>query len=529
MNLYLISLFLVIIIAIFFQQITNKIGVPMLVAFLFLGMVFGQEGLFKINFNDYNLAYNICSVALILIIFYGGFNTRISAAKKVLKQSIILASLGVIMNMILTGALVYLFTSFSKLDSFLIGAVLSSTDAAAVFSILRSKKLSLKENTDSLLEIESGSNDPASYMLTIFLIYLINNLNKGELLTKTFLQIGLSLTLPFVFAFVVVYILKKVKFSMNGFDTVFMLSVSILSFAIVEQLGGNGYLSTYIVGIVVGNSSIRNKKTIISFFDGLTSLSQIIIFFTLGLLSIPSELIPIIPISITVFLVMLFIARPIVIFSILSFFDSSLNQKILVSISGLRGVASIVFAMLATVSLNLDQKLYHIVFGVVFLSILIQGMLLPYFSKKLNMIDDTGAYLKSFNDYSSQEQIEYIQVKVEKDGNWENLKIKNLNLPRNILIVLIKRKNKNLIPNGEMKLLADDLLIISARSISEKIPINLYEMVLDKDNEWVDKKISEIDFENQKIIVLIKRNELALIPNGSMVLKKDDILVIQEY
>ena len=260
---------------VFFNKISDKFGLPALLAFILLGMLFGSDGLFKIEFDNYKFAEEICSVGLVFIIFYGGFGTKWSEAKKVAGKSLILASAGVLLTAFATGAFCKLVLGFEWLESLLIGAVISSTDAASVFSVLRSKKLNLRYGTASILELESGSNDPVSYMLTIIGISLFNSKSLSTIPLMIFSQIFFGLLIGVSFAFIGLFIIKKTTIISNGLDTIFMIALILASFGISLYINGNALLSVYLLGIILGNTKIKNKDILIPFFDGITGLAQI--------------------------------------------------------------------------------------------------------------------------------------------------------------------------------------------------------------------------------------------------------------
>lgn len=342
MNGILILVAVVIVACIVLNKISNHLGIPMLLGFIVLGMLFGSDGILKIPFDDFAFADYICSTALIFIMFYGGFGTNWNEAKPVAVRAVALSTLGVIMTAGVTGLFCHFILKINILESMLIGSLLSSTDAASVFSILRSKRLNLKYNTASLLEIESGSNDPVAYMLTAIVITLIKGeASGGGLAYMLFSQIAYGIGIGVVIAFVSVKILKKFQFTTTGFDTIFVVAVAIFSYALPNCVGGNGYLSAYIVGIILGNSKIRNKKSLVPFFDGINGLMQMLIFFLLGLLSYPSKMLSVCGLALLIALFLTFVARPLAVFAILTPLKSKVSQQLLVSWSGLRGYATV--------------------------------------------------------------------------------------------------------------------------------------------------------------------------------------------
>lgn len=523
---------IVIIACVLLNRISNKLGVPMLLAFIGLGMLFGSDGLFKIPFENYKFAEQICSVALLFIIFYGGFSTKWSEAKPVAIKSILLSTVGVFLTAGLTGLFCYFALHIDFLESLLIGSIISSTDAASVFSILRSKRLNLKENTASMLEMESGSNDPSSYMLTVLTISLMKSLTNVEVsvnsvLYMAFSQIVFGTLIGVVIAFAALFMLQRLKSLTAGFDAAFVLAVAVLGYAIPTMLKGNGYLSVYIIGIILGNSQIRNKRSLVHFFVGITGLMQMLIFFLLGLLSFPSKLPPVILPSIAIALFLTFVARPAAVFALLTPTKCSLQQQTLVSWAGLRGAASIVFAIIAITSdIYMKNDIFHIVFCIVLLSISFQGTLIPFVAKKLNMIDDNANVLKTFNDYTEEVPVQFIKLAVRGNHPWINKNIKEITIPPGTLLVLVNRDKKTIVPKGDTIIRENDVVILSAPAVEDDMTIMLSELRITHGSKWNKKKISDISPRSNQLIIMIKRKEDCIIPNGSTVIKEDDELVI---
>lgn len=317
-TLFLLLIVVVIVTCIWLNNVSSRIGVPTLLAFIVLGMICGNVGAIPLYLDDHAFAKELCTVALIFIMFYGGFGTRWEAVRPVAKESVLLASVGVIVTAGLTGLFCRLALHWDWAESFLLGAVVSSTDAASVFSILRAKKLGLKNNTAPILEMESGSNDPCAYMLTALMISLVNGNASGASLAKMiFAQIVFGAALGWGIAKLAVWMLRRMNFLTDGFDTLFVFAAAIASYAIPDLVGGNGYLSAYIVGMMLGNEDFRGKKSLVGFFDGLTSLTQVLIFFVLGLLARPEQLHRAILPALAVSAFLLLLARPAAIFSLL--------------------------------------------------------------------------------------------------------------------------------------------------------------------------------------------------------------------
>lgn len=517
----------IIIICVICNKISFKIGVPVLLGFIVLGMLFGSDGIFRIHFDNFVFAEQACSVALIFIIFYGGFGTNWKEAKKVAPASILLSSVGVLCTAGLVGLFCYYVLHFALLESFLIGAVISSTDAASVFSILRSKKLNLKYGTASMLELESGSNDPWAYMLTVIILNLMaGTQDTGSIFYLIFAQLFFGVLFGCLIALIASWAFRHIKFENSGLDSVFMIAIALLSYALPTALNGNGYLSAYIVGIVLGNQSINNKRSLVHFFDGLTSLAQMVIFFLLGLLAFPSQMPAILIPAALIAVFLTFIARPVTVFAILTPFKAKLKQQSLVAWSGLRGATSIVFAVMATVSPAYTKNdVFHIVFCIVLLSIGIQGTLLPLLSKKLHMIDQKEDVLKTFSDYTDESNILFIRLQIKEDHEWNQQQIKDITLPPKTRIVMILRDDKKIIPKGDTQLQADDILILSAIGYQDDQGILLTEIKINKNHRLCNQPLSSLSID-QATAVLIKRGSQLLIPYGDSVLRENDILVM---
>lgn len=530
MSVYLLLATIVILICIIFNKIFSRLGIPTLLAFIGIGIFFGSDGVVKIPFDNYVFAEQICSIALIFIMFYGGFGTKWSAAKPVFLKAVLLSSVGVVITALITGLFCFWILKFDFLESLLIGAVISSTDAASVFFILRSKKLNLKDNTASMLEVESGSNDPAAYMLTaILLLIMSGNAKAGQIIYMVFAQVSYAVVLGIIIAFLSLWVLKNIRFGTSGFDAVFVFAIALFSYALPALIGGNGYLSAYIVGIIMGNKPIKNKKALVHFFDGVTGLMQMLIFFLLGLLAFPSQMPEILLPAILIALFLTFLARPLAIFGILSPFKCSINQQLLVAWSGLRGAASVVFAIMATISpLYTKNDIFHIVFCIVLFSIMLQGSLLPFVAKKLKMIDKNENIMKTFTDYTEEVPVQFIRLAISKNHPWVGSSVKDISLPPDTLLALILRDNEKIIPKGNNLIFKGDILVLSAKTFSGDENIILTERRITETSDWLGKSISQIDVEPDKLVIMIKRNDRIIIPRGKTILKNSDVLVINQ-
>lgn len=506
----------------------DRLAVPSLLIFIALGMCFGENGLLRIPFDDYDAANVICSASLIFIMFYGGFGTNLNAARPVVVQSVVLSTLGVAGTAGAVAAFAHLALGLPWVESFLIGSVISSTDAASVFNILRSKKLALKYHTDSLLEIESGSNDPISYMLTTVAVGIMGGQDVfiPLLLVQ---QIAIGALGGLLLGKLAIWSLRRGMFPSEQSQTIFVFAVVILSYALPTVLGGNGYLSSYLCGIYMGSTKLPQKRNLVHFFDVVTDVAQVLIFFLLGLLVTPVELPSVLLPALAIMVFLTFLARPAVVSVLMLPFRPSPAQVGVVSWAGLRGVASIVFAIMAVLQgAETRYNLFNLVFCIVLLSISLQGSLLPRVSAKLHMIDHTADVSKTFNDYQEESDIDFIKIHLDKNHPWNGKTLKELPLPSDLLVVMIARREETIVPNGSTVLLPGDLLVLAARAFEDRENLFLQEIVVEKGHKWVGRSLRQIPTRSDTLIVMIKRGNETIIPGGSTILQAGDTLVIAQ-
>ncbi len=559
----LLLLGVVVALCIFINRITDKLKVPSLLLFIGLGMVFGvllrpQIG----NFTDYNFGNIVCSVCLVFVIFYGGFGTNYKAAKPVAPQALLLSFAGTALTAGIVGVFVYyVFRLLPFFDggigwaeSMLIGSVICSTDAASVFNILRSRRLNLKYGTSSMLEMESGSNDPMSYMLTVVFAAVIaaqygisgSSMSAGEIVGMLFSQVGFGALFGVGFGFAGVYLMRKFSGDGGQRGAIFIFALALITYALptllgeitgVSWLAGNGYLGVYICGIMLGNARIPQKRDCVRFFDALTGVAQMIIFFLLGFLATPEWLIRpqvLIP-AVLIFLFLTIVARPVAVAGLLAPFRAKWNQIGVVSWAGLRGVASIVFAIYAISSLPaaegalaesmLPYELFSIVFVIVIISILVQGTLLPFMSKKLNMLGDTDDVLRTFNDYTEESDVSFVKVVVGENHPWAGKKLRQCVMPREFLVVLLLRGEEVIVPNGNTLVNAGDVLVTAAPEFENREDFGMFEEFIGKNHAWTGKKVRELELEPGTLIAMIKRGGGTVIPYGATEVAEGDSLV----
>lgn len=519
----------VIFICILLNRFLEKLPVPSLLIFIGLGIFFGENGILKIQFNDYEAVNVVCSICLIFIMFYGGFGTNIKVARPVLVPSVILSTLGVAGTAGGVAVLAHFVLSLPWLESLLIGSVISSTDAASVFNILRSQKLALNYHTDSLLEVESGSNDPMSYMLTTLAVTLL----AGESVCVPLLlaeQIGIGVLCGIAMGWLAINLLHRQLLPTQQSHTIFLLAIMVLAYAIPSYFNGNGYLSVYLCGIWIGNSKLPQKKYLVHFFDVLTHVAQVQIFFLLGLLVTPVELPDVLAPAVVLMLLLTLVVRPIVTSVLLFPFRPKLQQIAMVSWAGLRGAASIVFAIGAVLSqIEITYNLYNLVFCMVIMSISIQGTLLPFIAKKLSMIDQTTDVNHTFNDYQEDSDISFIKIHLDKTHSWCHQTLEQLRLPSELLVSMILRRDEIILPTGQTMLEAGDLLVLAARSFDDREHLVLREIVIGNQKQYTNKTLSQIPQIRSTRIILVKRGMDTIIPSGKTEIKSGDILVITQF
>ncbi|MDD4148954.1 MAG: potassium/proton antiporter [Bacteroidales bacterium] len=478
MNLEL-EILLILVSILFFLSIlagkaSSKFGVPALLLFLSVGMIFGSDGI-GIQFENIQVAETIGTIALCIILFSGGMDTKINEIRPVISQGIVLATLGVILTAFFNGILVWWILGMTMesagiglLTSLLLAATMSSTDSASVFSILRSKGLHLKNNLRPMLELESGSNDPMAYILVITLIGIIKVdavpnfwIVGGQLL----IQLIVGALVGFTLGKFTVYVINRIKIGNDSLYPILVFTFCIFIFSFTYFVKGNGYLAVYIGGLVIGNSKFVHKRSSLNFFDGLAWLSQLFMFLALGLLVNPHELIPIIIPGLIISFAMIFITRPLTVFiSLLPFRKMKRKDKAYISWVGLRGAVPIIFAIIA-LSENIPHArlIFNIVFLCTLVSLLLQGASLPMVARWLGLTEKLQKIKKlSEFDIELSEDIKSATAEIEitksmiANGN----RIMDLSLPDNTLIVLLKRDDKYLVPTGKTVLQKQDKLLI---------------------------------------------------------------------
>ena len=511
---------------IFLNNLSSKTGIPYLLAFIALGMVLGSDGLATIHFDDYALAEHACSVALIFIMFYGGFGINWQRAKERSVAAFTLASAGVVITAVATGVFCHVAFGTSWPVGMLMGSVVSSTDAASVFSVLRSRRLNLKHGTAPILEMESGSNDPASLiMTTVFLAVMQGVADVTTIGVSIFLQVSLALVFGFLVAGIAIWVMRRVRFANDGFDIVFVVGIALLAYALPAAFGGNGYLAAYVSGICVGNASVRDVRKLVNFFDGMTAICQMLIFLLLGLLSFPSRLPGVAGMAAGISVFLLLVARPLAVLLVGRPFGMSARQMAVISMAGLRGASSAVFAIMVLTQATLPVDLFHVVFLVVLVSISLQGSLLPYVARRLDMVDASEDVMRTFNDYVEETSVNFIRILVEEGSAWEGRSLNDVTLPPSTLAVMLERGEGRIVPDGTTVLMPGDLLVLVAPSANDGEVIHISRRDVEAGSAFAGRRLSELP-RDLGLVVTVQRGADVMIPNGDTMICEGDSLLI---
>ena len=512
------------------KPVGKKLPFPTLLIFIALGMLLGVIGPAHIDFSDYALTETACSTALLFIMFYGGFNTNIDRAKPVAAPAVLLSTLGVVITAGITGVFAHLVLGFDWIGGLLLGSVVASTDAASVFSVLREHNLSLRDGTDSLLEVESGSNDPVAYMLTAVLATLAagGNIDIPMLLAKQIiLGVGLGLAIGWASS----CLIERAHATAEGAQTIFLFAVAIVAYALPSYLGGNGFLAVYLAGIVLGASDITGKVEMAHFFDTLTEMAEMTIFFLLGLLVTPTRLPQMLLPGLALMAFMLFVSRPTAVGALLAPFKTNPppRQVALISWAGLRGAASVVFSLFAVIAgVPGGHDLFDLVFVIAVSSIVVQGSLLPAVAKKLDMIDAARDVRRTFNDYRDEDGMSFVKLKVGAGHPFAGRSLADIGNATNMLVVLVLRDGVHpVLPNGDTVIEEGDLLVMAAPTFEERAEVTLREVTVTPHGRLAGQRLRDVpQGKHPFIVVMLKRDGQTIIPDGNTLIYAGDEAVI---
>ncbi|MFC4409673.1 potassium/proton antiporter [Chungangia koreensis] len=454
--LFLISVMLIT--GVLATRFSSKLGLPALVLFMIAGMLLNN----LIYFDDVRLTQFFGTLALIIILFDGGIQTKWEKVRPIIGPATSLATIGVFITTIVTGFAATLIFDLSLLEGLLLGAIVGSTDAAAVFSVLGNKNFN--KRLTATLEAESGSNDPMAVFLTVMFIEMIQipGTSIWTAIGSLFLQMGLGLLFGFLFGKAVVWVINSIKLDISGLYPILALGAAIFTYAITDYLGGSGLLAVYVMAVFIGNSDLTYRFTILRFSEGFAWMMQIVMFTLLGLLVFPGDLLSVAWKGILVAIVLMFIARPIAVFISTMLMKFSVNDKIFISWAGLKGAVPIVLATYPMAAgIENGDLIFNTVFFIVLISALIQGSTLTWLAEKLNLTGDDD------NEYASIELIhlgsadpEIMKVTMPKSSPVIGLTLNDIELPVDTLIIGITRDKSLITPTGSTMIERKDTLYV---------------------------------------------------------------------
>lgn len=466
---------LLVFVSILISKTSYRFGVPTLLLFLIVGMVFGSDGV-GLQFHNAGTTQFVGMLALSVILFTGGMDTKISDIRPIMTQGLILSTVGVVLTTVFVGLFAWALTNFtplpfefSLLTSMLLAAMMSSTDSASVFNLLGSQRMNLKENLKPMLELESGSNDPMAYLLTLLLIQLIGSTDDwsaSSIAINLVVQFAVGTLIGFAIGKASAWLINRIQLNNQSMYSVLLLSMVFISFTLTEMLQGNPYLAVYITGVVIGNERLVNRKEMNTFMNGLTWLAQIVMFLTLGLLVNPTELVDILLIATLIALFMIFVARPLTVYlCLLPFRDMSNKARLFVSWVGLRGAVPIIFATYPILAdIPQAHTLFNIIFTITLISLLLQGMSISWMAKRLNLDlpeekdgNEFGVELPEELETNLSDLV--LTPEMLANGN----RLMDMDIPENTLVIMIKRGTEYIVPNGQAQLQVGDVLLFMSK------------------------------------------------------------------
>lgn len=451
----------ILVVSVLASRISSSWGVPALLIFLGIGMLAGSEGPVGVPFENYNLSFALGSVCLAFIIFDGGLRTSWKSVRPILPVGISLSVLGTVITGLSTGIFAHYILNLSWLEGLLLGAIVSSTDAAAVFSILRSKGLGLKGNLKQTLEFEAGSNDPIAVFLTVAILTLMGPEQRGwsTLVVLLLQQASLGLLFGYYGAKVIRFLMNKSGIEFEGLYGVLVVGLVLALFSVTAYLGGSGFLALYVAGLMLGRKEFLHKLSVTRFLDGIAWISQILIFLVLGLLVFPSNLLKVWKEGLLIAFFMMLVARPLSIFIAGSGKTFNKQERLFVSWIGLRGAAPIILATLPwSKGLPNAEFLFNLVFFVVLISVAFQGISIPWVADKLKVtapLPDNDKEEPDFNKPLPAGSI-YVNTIVANAAPAVQKRIVDLGLPADVFLTSIERGGRYLIPQGNTILEAGD-------------------------------------------------------------------------
>ena len=447
------------------SMLSSRLGVPALLIFLGIGMLAGSEGPGGIHFEDASIAQTLGVVALVFILFAGGVETEWQSVRPVLGKALALSTVGVFLTALLVGLFAKFVLGFTFLGGLLLGAIVSSTDAAAVFAVLRSRGASLKGQLRPLLELESGSNDPMAVFLTIGLTGLLANssFSKLGLVPMFFQQMAVGGLLGYALGRAIAMVINRIRLEYEGLYTVLSLALVMLTYGASSALGGNGFLAVYLAGLVLGRYDFIHKQSLIRFHDGVAWLMQIAMFLTLGLLVFPSRLLPVMGTGLLVSLFLMLVARPVSVILTMYFTDLKWREVFMVSWVGLRGAVPIILATFPLLAgVPQAEMIFNLVFFIVITSVLLQGTTLPLVARALKVDAPMMEPLELVDAEGLKARSKMVEIRIPGDSPAAGKQIVDLGLPKEALVLLIDRGDEFVMPRGSTQLEAGDTMLVLA-------------------------------------------------------------------
>lgn len=458
-------------ISILASKLSSNLGIPTLLIFLAIGMLAGEDGLGGIQFDSPYITKVLGTITLTLILFAGGLDTNFEHIRPVLWNGLSLSTIGVLITSLGLGYFIHWIADFSLVESMLMGAIVSSTDAAAVFSILRSRNLQLKNNLAPTLELESGSNDAMAYFLMIFFTSMLTSTHQVSIWAAFplfFEEMFLGALIGIIVGKGMVFVVNRIQLAYEALYPGITLAMILFTYSATNFMHGNGFLAVYIAGIILGSQNFIHKNSLIRFYDGISWLLQVVMFICLGLLVSPHKLIPIAGIGLLISAALIFLVRPISVFVALAFSKIGLNQKLFISWVGLRGAVPIVFATHPLLAhIDKADKMFHIVFFIVLTSVMLQGTTLYPLAKWLGLEETTTHPHEDAVDLPENIKTELVELVVPANSQVDGKKIVEIDFPKSALIALISRDKRYLVPRGDTELQVGDKLMIMAENKEE--------------------------------------------------------------
>jgi cell volume regulation protein A len=451
------------------SKFSARLGLPVLVLFLGVGMMAGSEGFGGIEFENYTLAHGIGTAALALILFDGGLRTPLASIRLAWKPSLVLATVGVLITSVLTGLAAMRILGLSLYEGILLGGIVGSTDAAVVFAVLRSSGLRLRDRLSATLEIESGSNDPMAIFLTVGMLQvLLGRMTVGpDLLGLFLLQMGVGALAGIAVGRAGVWAVNRVNLDAAGLYPILVSAFGLLAYGLAASLQGSGFLAVYVAGIVLGNSRLVFQRGVLLFHDAAAWLGQIAMFVVLGLLSFPSRLLDVAPQGLLVALVLILVARPLAVVVALAPFRFDAREITFLSWVGLKGAVPITLATFPLLlGLPSGPLIFNVVFFVVLISALTQGVSLPFFARKLGLEVPSQLEPAVTLEITSLRNVDgdIVEYTVAPESRAAGRRVHDLALPDGVVLALIARGQEFIPPRGSTRVAAGDHLFVVLRS-----------------------------------------------------------------